>query len=394
MNVVINQAPVAVSIKDVTILFGDNPKAALPMLKKGATREDIQNETGQILGVADADLDVQEGEIIVLMGLSGSGKSTLLRGINGLNPVTSGAIEVKTSKGMVNVADCSKSTLRTLRTESVAMVFQQFGLLPWRSVRDNVGFGLELSGIKKAERNRLVYKQLELVGLEQWADKMVQELSGGMQQRVGLARAFATGAPILLMDEPYSALDPLIRAHLQDELLALQQKLGCTIVFVSHDLDEAIKIGNRIAIMEGGRIIQVGTPQDIILNPADQYVADFVAHMNPMQVLRAAEIMRPLADIGVEIKKEEGNDIIIWRQSRRLLISLESLLEGDEAIWDEGDDAIDIPEHAILVVPRTTPMKTLLSLRLHASWPFLVQDECGKLTGLVDEEDIYQALIR
>lgn len=394
MSEVISQAPVAVSIKDVTILFGDNPKAALPMLEKGASREEIQEQTSQILGVANADLDVREGEIIVLMGLSGSGKSTLLRGINGLNPVTCGSIEVTTAKGMVDVADCSKSALRALRTESVAMVFQQFGLLPWRTVRDNVGFGLELSGVKKAERNRQVDKQLELVGLEQWADKMVQELSGGMQQRVGLARAFATGAPILLMDEPYSALDPLIRAHLQDELLALQKKLGCTIVFVSHDLDEAIKIGNRIAIMEGGRIIQVGTPQDIILNPADQYVADFVAHMNPMQVLRAAEIMRPLSDIAVEIVKGQDADCIVWHERNRKIVPLESLLEDEDSSWDEGEEEIDIPEEAILAVPKTTSMKTLLALRLHANWPFLVQDECGKAVGLIDEEDIYQALIR
>jgi glycine betaine/proline transport system ATP-binding protein len=173
------------------------------------------------------------------------------------------------------------------------MVFQQFGLLPWRTVEENVAFGLEISGMGKEERLAKAREQLELVGLQDWSKRKVGELSGGMQQRVGLARAFATGAPILLMDEPFSALDPLIRTRLQDELLAFQSRLKKTIVFVSHDLDEAMKIGNRIAIMEGGRIVQCGTPQEILLQPADDYVADFVAHMNPLGVLRAGDIMVP-----------------------------------------------------------------------------------------------------
>jgi glycine betaine/proline transport system ATP-binding protein len=173
------------------------------------------------------------------------------------------------------------------------MVFQQFALLPWRTVAENVGLGLELAGMSLTERAAKVSTQLDLVGLGDWADRKVGELSGGMQQRVGLARAFATEAPILLMDEPFSALDPLIRARLQDELLDFQKRLKRTIIFVSHDLDEAVKLGRRIAIMEGGRIIQIGTPQEIILNPADDYVADFVAHMNPMGVLRATEVMKP-----------------------------------------------------------------------------------------------------
>ncbi len=173
------------------------------------------------------------------------------------------------------------------------MVFQQFGLLPWRTVRENVGLGLELAGMPRAERNLRVDDQLALVGLSDWAERRVGELSGGMQQRVGLARAFATEAPILLMDEPFSALDPLIRAHLQDELLELQAKLKRTIIFVSHDLDEAFKIGNRIAIMEGGRIVQCGTPQEIFTAPATDYVAEFVAHMNPLGVLCARDIMQP-----------------------------------------------------------------------------------------------------
>ena len=280
-----------VSFRDVDIVFGPDPESALPLVDKGKSRETIQQETGQVLGVAGANLDVREGEIIVLMGLSGSGKSTLLRAVNGLNPVIRGETLVDNGATHVDPQRCSPSELRHLRMERVAMVFQQFGLLPWRSVSDNVGFGLELSGMAQAKRRARVAEQLELVGLSQWADRRVNELSGGMQQRVGLARAFATGAPILLMDEPFSALDPLIRTRLQDELLQLQQQLRKTIIFVSHDLDEAFRIGNRIAIMEGGRIVQCGTPQDIVQSPANEYVADFVANMNPLSMLLAEDVM-------------------------------------------------------------------------------------------------------
>jgi glycine betaine/proline transport system ATP-binding protein len=264
----------------VDIVFGDQPKRAL-------------ETTGQVLGVSNCSLDVDEGEILVLMGLSGSGKSTLLRAVNGLNPVIRGSCVVRCGDQSLNPETCSASDLRFLRGQHVSMVFQQFALLPWRTVAENVGLGLELAGISLTERAEKVSTQLDLVGLGDWADRKVGELSGGMQQRVGLARAFATEAPILLMDEPFSALDPLIRARLQDELLDFQKRLKRTIIFVSHDLDEAVKLGRRIAIMEGGRIIQIGTPQEIILNPADDYVADFVAHMNPMGVLRAAEVMKP-----------------------------------------------------------------------------------------------------
>ncbi|WP_136660180.1 choline ABC transporter ATP-binding protein [Nitratireductor sp. XY-223] len=280
-----------VRFKDVDIIFGEDPQSALALVDRGESREAIQKETGQVLGVAGANLDVEKGEIIVLMGLSGSGKSTLLRAVNGLNPVIRGETLVDNGDGYVDPQRCTPGELRHLRMERVAMVFQQFGLLPWRTVADNVGFGLELSGMATSERKAKVAEQLELVGLSQWAGRRVNELSGGMQQRVGLARAFATGAPILLMDEPFSALDPLIRTRLQDELLQLQEQLHKTIIFVSHDLDEAFRIGNRIAIMEGGRIVQCGTPQEIVQNPANEYVADFVANMNPLSMLVAGDVM-------------------------------------------------------------------------------------------------------
>lgn len=286
----------AVIFDKVNIVFGTNPALALPLMDQGKSRQEIQKETKQILGVHDCSLTVKKGEILVLMGLSGSGKSTLLRAVNGLNPVVRGAVQVIDQGKTVNPAACSREELLRLRRKSVAMVFQQFGLLPWRTVLDNVGLGLELDGLSKLQRESKVRAQLELVGLTDWADRNVGQLSGGMQQRVGLARAFATEAPILLMDEPFSALDPLIRSRLQDELLELQAKLKRTIIFVSHDLDEAFKLGDRIALMEGGRIVQCGTPQEIIAKPVDDYVEDFVAHMNPLNVLRAMDIMSP--DIG------------------------------------------------------------------------------------------------
>jgi glycine betaine/proline transport system ATP-binding protein len=281
----------AVVFDKVSIVFGDHPERALPLMDQGLSRAEIQAQTGQILGVHDCSLTVEEGEILVLMGLSGSGKSTLLRGVNALNPVVRGEVRVSDGNQMVSVTKAEPAVLRRLRLTRIAMVFQQFGLLPWRSVRENVGLGLELAGMTPAERKPKVDEQLALVNLSTWAERKVGELSGGMQQRVGLARAFATDAPILLMDEPFSALDPLIRSKLQDELLDLQARLKRTIIFVSHDLDEAFKLGDRIALMEGGRIVQIGTAREIIANPVSDYVADFVAHMNPLGVLTARDVM-------------------------------------------------------------------------------------------------------
>ncbi len=283
----------SVRIDNVSIIFGANTADSLALADAGKSRTEIQEQTGDVLGVHDCTVDINEGEILVLMGLSGSGKSTLLRAINQLNPISRGTLTVTCGDKSVDVGACDARQLKQLRMDTVSMVFQQFGLLPWRTVADNVGFGLEISGLAKPERDKRVAEQLALVGLSDWSGRMVGELSGGMQQRVGLARAFATGAPILLMDEPFSALDPLIRTRLQDELLELQLRLGKTIIFVSHDLDEAMKLGNRIAIMEGGRIIQCGTPRDIVNSPANRYVADFVANMNPIAMLSARDVMAP-----------------------------------------------------------------------------------------------------
>ena len=282
----------AVIFDAVNIVFGADPKAALPLMDAGKDRAEIQEACGQTLGVHDCSLEIETGEILVLMGLSGSGKSTLLRAVNGLNPVIRGKALVNDGDGtMIDVTNADDLTRRRIRQKRVSMVFQQFGLLPWRTVRRNVELGLELAGVDKKDRADKAEEQLTLVGLGDWADRKVAELSGGMQQRVGLARALASEAPILLMDEPFSALDPLIRMRLQDELLDLQEKLQRTIIFVSHDLDEAFKVGNRVAIMEEGRIVQCGTPKDIVRSPATQYVADFVEHVNPLGLLRAEDVM-------------------------------------------------------------------------------------------------------
>ncbi|AOZ68953.1 choline ABC transporter ATP-binding protein [Rhodobacter xanthinilyticus] len=322
----------AVKFDNVSIVFGDTPERALPLMDQGRSRAEIQRETGQVLGVHDCALEVAEGEILVLMGLSGSGKSTLLRAVNGLNPVCRGAVLVSDGAKLVDVTHADAATLREIRLHRVAMVFQQFGLLPWRSVRENVGLGLELGGMSKAERAERVAAQLDLVGLSAWADRRVGELSGGMQQRVGLARAFATDAPILLMDEPFSALDPLIRAKLQDELLELQAKLKRTIIFVSHDLDEAFKLGNRIALMEGGRLVQLGTAREIIANPVDDYVADFVAHMNPLGVLTAEDLATDGAAAGAPF----AADTPVRALMEALIEAPEIAIEGGRRITREN----------------------------------------------------------
>ena len=330
----------SVIFENVSIVFGDDPKKALPLMDQGKERSEIQAETGQILGVHNCSLEVGEGEILVLMGLSGSGKSTLLRAVNALNPVVRGRVLLNDGMDMVDVTNASEQKLRSIRQSNVAMVFQQFGLLPWRTVRENVGLGLELAGVSKQKRNEQIDRQLELVKLSDWAERRVGELSGGMQQRVGLARAFATEAPILLMDEPFSALDPLIRNRLQDELLELQSQLKRSIVFVSHDLDEAFKLGDQIAIMEGGRIVQQGAPKDIYTNPANEYVADFVAHMNPLGVLCARDLVEPSTTKPAIMVTADMDVREIMEQFGRGEEPVVGVMEGDQLIGQISTDRI------------------------------------------------------
>ena len=382
-----------VSFKDVDIVFGKAPERALPMIDQGKTREEIQAATNQVLGAAGCTLDVGEGEIVVLMGLSGSGKSTLLRAVNGLNRVIRGEVLVRDGEAYVNPTTCEAEELRHLRRHRVAMVFQQFGLLPWRTVEDNVGFGLELAGMAAGERKERVADQLALVGLADWAGKQVHELSGGMQQRVGLARAFATEAPILLMDEPFSALDPLIRSRLQDELLELQTRLQRTIVFVSHDLDEALKIGSKIAIMEGGRVVQFGTPHDIVLNPANEYVADFVAHMNPLSVLRASELMTRIEDCPkVNDAEADGGRRLSADVDLRLAADGSLTLEGVATTPERIGDGVAAKPGTLYGCGQDTSVRDLMQVRRASGLPIMVIED-GRVIGRVGDAEIYDGLL-
>jgi glycine betaine/proline transport system ATP-binding protein len=396
----------AVEFQNVDILFARQSgragrtaiRQALAALDAGGTRTDIQTKFGVIVGVAGANLSVAQGEISVLMGLSGSGKSTLLRAANGLNPVTRGHVRVRSGDSDVDVATCDTVQLRRVRRERIAMVFQQFGLLPWRTVRENVGLGLELRGESAAARKSVVDEKLELVGLSQWADRYVSELSGGMQQRVGLARAFATDADILLMDEPFSALDPLIRGKLQGELLALQERVKKTILFVSHDMDEALRLGDRISILQNGRIIQTGTAEDIVLAPADDYVAEFVRHMNPLDVLTGAMIM-----CGRERMASE-NGALWLDEARRYRLSLNAEqqalglhLDGTRQelrhIADDsaGEAALSDAEIGLAVVPASFSLQTIIRLRQKTGHPVLLSDG-GRIVGVCGETEIIRAL--
>ncbi|MGA8706830.1 MAG: choline ABC transporter ATP-binding protein [Steroidobacteraceae bacterium] len=371
-------------------------RRALELLDGGAPRMQIAERTGIVVGVADASLSVEPAEISVLMGLSGSGKSTLLRAANGLNTVTRGQVLVGGAAGdVVDVAACDRARLRQVRRQRIAMVFQQFGLLPWRTVRENVGLGLELRGTSPAERQRIVDEKLALVGLREWADRYASELSGGMQQRVGLARAFATEADILLMDEPFSALDPLIRTKLQDELLLLQRQVRKTILFVSHDLDEALKLGNRISILEGGRIVQTGAPRDIVLRPVNDYVAEFVRHMNPLNVLTGGMVMRRCEEL-----RHEGK--LLWLDvARRYQLTLDSRgacsavrIDGIDAVvtQQEGFDAAAAgPNGVVVIASESTPLHRLIQLRQASGHPVLLAED-GIISGVCCENEIVRAL--
>jgi glycine betaine/proline transport system ATP-binding protein len=328
------------------------------------------------------------------MGLSGSGKSTLLRAANGLNPVTRGHVWVRDGESAIDVATCDTLQMRRVRRERVAMVFQQFGLLPWRTVRENVGFGLELRGETAAQRKIIVDEKLELVGLSQWAERYVSELSGGMQQRVGLARAFATDAGILLMDEPFSALDPLIRGKLQDELLTLQARVKKTILFVSHDLDEALRLGDHISILQNGRIIQTGTAEDIVLAPADEYVAEFVRHMNPLTVLTGGMIMQRREAMA-------GGDGSVWLDSaRRYRLSLNSSdqvqglhLDGVVHAFSHVADDADLtrPAPGVAVVSASLSLQSIIHLRQSTGHPVVLAED-GRIIGVCGEAEIIRAL--
>ncbi|CAK4074341.1 choline ABC transporter ATP-binding protein [Vibrio sp. 16] len=385
----------AITITDLDVVFGDKPQLALQQLDQGHTRQEIIDQTGQVVGVDKVSLTVKEGEICVLMGLSGSGKSSLLRAVNGLNPISRGHLEIKDGEQAVDLANCDQETLRHLRTHRVSMVFQKFALMPWLTVLDNVAFGLELQGMGKAERRKKAREQLEMVDLAEWEEKYPHELSGGMQQRVGLARAFAMDTDILLMDEPFSALDPLIRAQLQDELLVLQEKLNKTILFVSHDLDEALKIGNNIAIMESGRLIQHGKPEEIILAPKNDYVRDFVAHTNPLNVLKGRSLMQPVSELNSQdTQLQVCTSQPIWVEQNQQKLSL---IKTDESLkllhWDLNSSQIEeVDSSTVIVTSPDIGMREAIELKQRSGQPILLIED-GELVGVLNDSEFYEALL-
>ena len=277
-----------IEINNVYKIFGSNPKSVLPKVKKGATKEEILENTGHTVGLNNVSLKIEEGETFVCMGLSGSGKSTLIRHLNRLIDPTDGEILIEGT----NVMNLNKEQLIEFRRHKMSMVFQRFGLFPHKTVIQNVGYGLEMQGKVEEERNKISMEKINAVGLNGFENQYPAQLSGGMQQRVGLARALATDTDIMLMDEAFSALDPLIRSDMQKQLIDLQSQLKKTIVFITHDLDESLRLGDHIGILNAGKLVQVGTPEEIIMNPADDYVKAFVKDVNRAKVIKAKIIMK------------------------------------------------------------------------------------------------------
>jgi glycine betaine/proline transport system ATP-binding protein len=385
-----------IKFDNVDVIFSKDPRDALKLLDQGMTRDQILKKIGQIVGVEKASLEIEKGEICVLMGLSGSGKSSLLRCINGLNTVSRGSLFVEHEGSQINIASCTPAELKLMRTKRIAMVFQKFALMPWLTVRENISFGLEMQGRPEKERNKLVDEKLELVGLAQWRNKKPDELSGGMQQRVGLARALAMDADILLMDEPFSALDPLIRQGLQDELLALQNKLQKTIVFVSHDLDEALKLGSRIAIMKDGRIVQYSVPEEIVLNPADEYVRTFVAHTNPLNVLCGRSLMRTLDQCdrinGAKVCLDPGSDSWINLGTDNSFASISqggATMDSQNWATGQGFDGLD---RRPTVVSADISMRDALQIRYQTGHKLVLEDN-NRVVGILGDSELYHALL-
>ncbi|UXD87178.1 choline ABC transporter ATP-binding protein [Thalassolituus hydrocarboniclasticus] len=380
-----------IEIKHLDVVFGPQPQQALALLDQGLEREQVRAQSGSLVAVKDASLTVKRGEICVLMGLSGSGKSSLLRCINGLNPVARGSVNIEHNGEMLDFVGADEQTKRDIRMRRISMVFQKFALMPWLTVEENVAMPLELQGLPKAEIKRRVSEQLDVVGLSEWRKLKPGKLSGGMQQRVGLARALAIESDILLMDEPFSALDPLIRTQLQDELLQLQEKLKKTIIFVSHDLDEALKLGSHIAIMKDGEIVQHGKPESIVLNPANDYVRDFVAHTNPLNVLRAVSIMRELSDMA---QQERGYCLSkrhdYWLSPDGNQVQVKDQVYAVQC-WQQGDDISALQQIPTRVGPRTA-MRDVMEIRYHTGHSVLVGDEQG-VQGVVGDRELYHTLL-
>jgi glycine betaine/proline transport system ATP-binding protein len=376
-----------ICIEHLIKIYGEKPHAALKMFREGKSKDDILQATLHVLGIADISLTVNPGELFVVMGLSGSGKSTLVRCINRLINPTSGHIYIDDE----DVAHVNEKRMREIRLTKVSMVFQRFGLFPHKTVAENVEYGLLVRGVDKADRRQKALETLELVGLAQWANYLPDSLSGGMQQRVGLARALATDAEILLMDEPFSALDPLIRREMQDELLRLQKDLHKTIIFISHDIHEALKIGDRIAVMKDGCIVQIGTPSELITQPASDYIRAFTKDVNRAQILKAGSIARQTITLILgENSLTEALDKMLHHNLKQMyVVDRDGKLVGmvkkkflEEAIRQGSEDLTSVMLQNFPKANANTSLENIFHLY-----------QQGRTVAVVDAEDKFQGVV-
>ncbi len=381
----------SIEIEGVYKIFGEEPERAFDLISEGYGKDEVREETGLVIGVQDISFDIQNNELFVIMGLSGSGKSTLLRCVNRLVDPTRGKIVLHADGNDYDITSADKESLREIREKQVSMVFQNFALFPHRTVVNNVAFGLEIQGVDKKERTRKAKELIEVVGLEGFGDSYPSQLSGGMQQRVGLARGLATGADILLMDEPFSALDPLIKVQMQDELLDLMEEMERTILFVTHDLDEALKLGDRITIMEAGQMVQKGSPEEIIVNPKTEYVADFVENADPSDVLRAETVATKdlhLTDNN-RIRMNEVTEIEVDSNNK----AVQGYISGTPVPIKSLVDYENLTEDAILSSSPDTPLSTIMRARLSFSSNPIVVLKNNEVIGYVTEQNILQGLL-
>lgn len=382
-----------IEVKGLFKVFGHDPKRVFPLLEKGLNKDQILKKTGCTIGINNASFNVKKREIFVLMGLSGSGKSTVIRCLNRLVKPTRGEVLVNGQ----DLMKANKDELLNVRRNTLSMVFQHFGLLPHRSIIRNVEYGLEVAGVAAEQRRQKAQEALELVGLKGYEKSMPSELSGGMQQRVGLARALASDPEVLLMDEAFSALDPLIRTQMQDELLTLQSRMQKTIVFITHDLDEALKLGDRIAIMKDGEIVQIGTPEEILTNPADDYVKRFVQNVDRSRVITASSLMRKAEvitipkdgpHVAVRFMEKRGVSSIFAVDSERRLVGLVTIDEAIKLERAKKQDLHPVVNTNIFVASPDTPISDLLGTAMTAKYPIAIQDEQFRLLGLLDRATI------
>jgi len=390
---------VLIEVKKLSKIFGNKPERALQMLEDGKTKNEILEKTGLTVGLNDISFQVFKGEIFVLMGLSGCGKSTLLRCLNRLINPTVGNIIINGN----DIVTMDDDEIREFRRKQAGMIFQNFALLPHKTVLDNVAFGLEIQGMDLEERHTKAEKALKLVGLTGYEQSMPDQLSGGMKQRVGLARALASDADILLMDEAFSALDPLIRRDMQDELIELQERLNKTIIFVTHDLDEALKLGSRIALMKDGKIIQVGTSEEILMNPSNEYVERFVADVDMTRVLTAQDVMKradPIIScrsgprLAARLMKEYGISSLFVVTQHRQLKGIVFIDDVVEAVKKDHTTLEEIVQKNLTVIDLLTPLADIIPVIADSKYPLPVIDQDGKLKGIIVRGSVLSALAR